>query len=626
MKILIFTHKKLLEEYATGHSEPIHALDTSLPLAFSSTEKQQLLDGYIEAVSDIGARNDFSLEWLCHPISEKNDLEPDNLFDQLVQYIAFRKFFANCKNGTAAVVTGSAFLIKNICTFAREGDMPFRVIGGDPNKRGLVRTVGSRVKRLLALTKGFIQCSRSNRQAAAGWNELDKTSAYTVIRTWFDERSLSLLKENKDVYFGKLPDYLLGNVPTTTTRYSADSSPEIPIFPVDGESKPRAHPKRSVRKLLYFGELVDGFEQILPELDRQSQSRTTAPIILGRSLVSGADYIKAVLFRNALGKNVLITVLGEERPIILDTDVSHVMQNYFQHHLSNPHILTNYLSYLAAYKLVKVLKIDTLYMPFENYAWEKLTWFAASQFPGTKVVSFQHAQVAKNATKFFVGKKESERINWPDRIVTPGKVTRDFLVEKNYPPAKTVAGCALRHDYVIPAEKIGRKKNKRILGQLWSFGKSLRLVEFIYAAGLHQSPHDYEVSLNCHPCHPLSKLAPHFSFINDGLFKEPAGGFVESFKTNDIVIYHGTTSCLDALANGVPVINVEFDDFITVDPLFGFDQFRWTVTAPEQLPAVISEIYALSDEEFYRRQHAGFEFVKEYFSPVNSENLEKFLL
>jgi hypothetical protein len=99
----------------------------------------------------------------------------------------------------------------------------------------------------------------------------------------------------------------------------------------------------------------------------------------------------------------------------------------------------------------------------------------------------------------------------------------------------------------------------------------------------------------------------------------------ESFRANDLVIYHGTTAGLDALANGLPVINVEFDDFISVDPLFDFNDFKWTVERPGELADAIEKVYALSDEDYYIKQKKGIEFVKDYFYPVNEENLGKFL-
>jgi hypothetical protein len=165
--------------------------------------------------------------------------------------------------------------------------------------------------------------------------------------------------------------------------------------------------------------------------------------------------------------------------------------------------------------------------------------------------------------------------------------------------------------------------NRRVLVQLWSVEKSARLINFIHAGGIH--PGKYHVTLSPHPCNPIEVLIPLLDFKYEDNFPIFTGRLQESFRANDLVIYHGTTAGLDALANGLPVINVEFDDFISVDPLFDFNDFKWTVERPEELADAIEKVYALSDEDYYIKQKKGIEFVKNYFYPVNEENLGKFL-
>ncbi len=92
-----------------------------------------------------------------------------------------------------------------------------------------------------------------------------------------------------------------------------------------------------------------------------------------------------------------------------------------------------------------------------------------------------------------------------------------------------------------------------------------------------------------------------------------------------MVLYSGTTVCLDALAGGLPVIDVEFDDFLSPDPLFDFSDFKWTAANREELLDAVEEISALSDDEYYKRQEKGLEYVQQYFLPVNEENLAEFI-
>jgi hypothetical protein len=96
------------------------------------------------------------------------------------------------------------------------------------------------------------------------------------------------------------------------------------------------------------------------------------------------------------------------------------------------------------------------------------------------------------------------------------------------------------------------------------------------------------------------------------------------FSQADLIVYSGTTVCLDALAQGIPVINVEFDDFLSPDPLFGFHDFKWTVKKPDELVSAFESIYKLTDSEYYSRQAKAFDFVRKYFYAVNNQNLQVF--
>jgi hypothetical protein len=544
---------------------------TDAAAVFTREEKEQILDEYNEIISDLGALNGYSLEWLCHPISEKNDLAPDTLLDRLIDFLTFQ------------------------CVVSKDG------------KRA--PTLARWLKKAVRLFKGAIQQQYWFMKSCFLWKQVDKNKTYTVIRTWFDGRSRVLMKDNKDIYFGRLPGFL----------------------------------KNNGLHVLYFGEFAYDFEHEFDNITKGLED----PVILGRSLLHGWDFVKGFCFQHTASRRIKL----QPGLKILGVDVDAVFRNYFQAHGQDQEIRANYLSYRAVVKLAKKIKIDRFYMPFENYAWEKLThlaivennclrrqetfsrnhhgwpisWTSQSfSLLESKLTSFQHAQVALNAAKFFMGEKERNSVVFPDRIVTVGEVTRRFLIErKHYPAERVVAGCALRQDYVISGERVERKQTRRVLAQLWSVEKSARLINFLHAAGIH--PGKFHVTISPHPCNPLEKLIPHLDFEYRDHFTLFTGSLKESFSVNDLVIYHGTTACLDALANGLPVINVEFDDFITVDPLFEFHDFKWTVSKPEELAGAIDAIYAMSDEEYYRRQQKGFEFVKNYFYPVNDENMRKFL-
>ena len=108
MKINIFDNEDMLIEYLKYNKGAIQILDFSkskkikralnnkiiFPYNFSLEEKHNLLEEYIETIFDLGKLNNYSLYWLCHPISEKNDLIPSNLFSQITDFLSFYRSYS----------------------------------------------------------------------------------------------------------------------------------------------------------------------------------------------------------------------------------------------------------------------------------------------------------------------------------------------------------------------------------------------------------------------------------------------------------------------------------------------------------------------------------------------------
>lgn len=344
------------------------------------------------------------------------------------------------------------------------------------------------------------------------------------------------------------------------------------------------------------------------------------PILVDDALLSWLDYFKAGLFRCKCRYKIKLP----DKITIHGVDTNFIFKNYFNAGLKSTYIAKHYLIYLAAKKLLRKVQVDHFFNLFENYAWEKVTTLAIRENPKKiKLTAFQHAQVAQSSTKFFLGKKESRCSPLPDKIVTLGEITRDFLVnQKKYPDDVTVTGCALRHNYPDVSGIIPRKHHNRILVFLWTFEYSIRLLNFLCSCNIPQDR--YAITVRPHPTLPFDALKPRLGREYNGIFRISNRSLKKDFARTDIVVYSGTTSCLDALASGLPVINIEFGDFVSPDPLFCFSDFKWTVNKPDELESAFESIYKLTDSEYYSRQAKAFDFVRKYFYAVNNQNLQVF--
>jgi hypothetical protein len=603
MKIYIFAdtgtfcQHPMFEEALAGvldfnrdpHLQDVYNGEIIQPKLFTAAEKQRLVDQYVEEISDIGDLNHYSLSWLCHPISEKNDLAPDNLFNQVIDFLYFFQVYQGISESggeTLAVLADSPVLVKSIIDLSRKQGFHCQVIGGLAPV--LKRTFSTGIRWRLSCIRNHYKLLKGKRSRARQRGLLlgkpDKRKTYTVVRTWFDHRSPSLINRDRDIYFGSLPGFL----------------------------------KKRGRDILYFGDIIDpGFG---PAFEVPQQGLRN-PVLLEGALLKWFDIWKGVRFHWRCKKNIRL----KDEIMIQNLDVGDVFENYLLMELKNFSIPINYFTFLAARRLVEKVKVERFFCLFENYSWEKVTALALRErSPGIKITSFQHAQVALGSIKFFMGTRESRGIPLPDRIVTLGQVTRDFLVnEKNYPPDSTVPGCALRHDYHQGWSRVPRQHRNHILVHLWTFRRSIEMLNFLFTCKVFRER--YSLTVSTHPNHPLEKLKPQLNFTDTGIFKVSTASLEANFQEADMVVYSGTTICLDALANGMPVINIEFQDFISPDPLFNFTGFRWNAANEQELLAAVEAIYGLSDTDYYERQKQARDFVRKYFYPVNEKNIGIFL-
>ncbi|MBN2057333.1 MAG: hypothetical protein JW782_00865 [Candidatus Saganbacteria bacterium] len=593
MKVSLFDNPDRLKGYLKERGEAVTVLSFDRDLVIDQArhrlvfpkpclpeEKLPIIEAYVEAVSEIGDQNGYSLAWLCHPISEKNELMPENLLDQLVDFLAFHRTFGGSNADELAVISGSSELLGNIAAFCQSRGVTVCSRLSRRPRPLFLRRLASCLFSSLALAKKILTAGTG----PLSWKKLDRAAGYSVIRTWFDQRSAAMISQDKDTYFGELPGRL----------------------------------KAGGRHVLYYGEIINAD----PRKVRQDLgSLPSGRVLLERTLLGWADLIRIVWF--TLTCRARVRLSGQI--MLQGVDVGPVFRNYMGLPRLDHALAANYATYLAAKKLVNKVQIKEFFNLYENYSWEKVTNLAVKQSgKRVRLIAFQHAQIAASSTKFFLGKKESERLPLPDKIITLGEVTSGHLVRAmNYPAARTVAGCALRHSYGRSSGSVARPASKRVLVFLWTFERSLEMLRFIKASRLAEA--GYDVVVSPHPNHPYEKLKPYLGFDDQGAYTVSRAGLKENIDAAMVVVYSGTTTCLDALASGRPVISVDFNDFIDPDPLFGLAEFKWTVSSPEALSPVVKSIEAMADADYYSAQAKAMDFVGSYFRPVDQENLKVFL-
>jgi predicted glycosyltransferase len=81
---------------------------------------------------------------------------------------------------------------------------------------------------------------------------------------------------------------------------------------------------------------------------------------------------------------------------------------------------------------------------------------------------------------------------------------------------------------------------------------------------------------------------------------------------------------MEAIALGIPAIYLDLGNFLNTDPMFGWSDFKWTVTEPFQLIDIIEHIESMHQDKFKNLQQQGVNYVYSYLKPVTPSNMQPF--
>ena len=153
---------------------------------------------------------------------------------------------------------------------------------------------------------------------------------------------------------------------------------------------------------------------------------------------------------------------------------------------------------------------------------------------------------------------------------------------------------------------------------------SLKLLRF-----LNESLQDMncpEVILRSHPFTPIEALTKKYDIKLPPNFKISKNrNFEEELKETSMLIYTDTTSSMEAVMCGIPVVCVDFKEPANSDPLFKISSFKWAVSNKEELLKAIDDIYSMNNDDYLKRYKEAMDYLKRYFYPVEGMYLKKFI-
>jgi len=417
--------------------------------------------------------------------------------------------------------------------------------------------------------------------------KLREREGLVLLHNWVDPRSFDANSEYHDNYFGGLAPHL---------RNKGESVVIIPhiLFTVP-------------------------YRQTLKKL-----AQSTEHFLVAESFLTIADVFRVFM------KTVLNIPTRKVYPAFEGIEVSEIIND----DLRRDWLVTRAASSLLLYKAVKRWKsagipIDTFIYAYENQVWEKAYCLALRKFyPSTKIIGYQHSSVPKMLLNHFFSKDELPILPFPDKVITNGRYTERLFKESGYDPAKVVCGGAIRYASLVNKEKHTtlRKETSSpviLVTPSTDRNEAIELVRKVIES-FGEMPR-YKIVFKFHPDCPYRSCAreigalPRHFVISD----KPTS---ELLQESNVLLYTTTTTSIEALALGVPILHIKSDFTIDLDHFADFrPSIRESVSTKNEIVATTEKLLSMDEKELSQQRLTWEELVSEMFGPVDESTFDLFL-
>jgi hypothetical protein len=264
--------------------------------------------------------------------------------------------------------------------------------------------------------------------------------------------------------------------------------------------------------------------------------------------------------------------------------------------------------------------------PFENKSLEKMLLLGVNHSQHkVKVLGYQHTAITPRHSTLFFRQREAACTPLPDKIVTVGKITKDYLEQVgNYPAKIFTTGAALRQRWTERLPKQNNKNLRVLLALSSSKDELIQSVKF-FKKVMQYIP-DLELGIRPHINFPLS-LLPDALMI---WLREKTLDLSHTLLEDNLIWCHLTsyvssTVALESLMRGKPVVNFSIGDIISPDPLIGDVPFHWSVNTPLKMAEVLMEIHQMSMSHYEQGSLKAVTYVSHYLSPITELSVQKFM-
>ena len=272
--------------------------------------------------------------------------------------------------------------------------------------------------------------------------------------------------------------------------------------------------------------------------------------------------------------------------------------------------------------------ISRIIYTYENQPWERaLCWETRRSLPEAVLVGYQHSRVPRMLLNYYLAPGGETEAPLPDRVVTVGEHTARMLSADGYGPIIRVGG-ALQMQSVLGLRSRTDKETERqdgapvLVAGGNGFGETAELLDLAFQ--LFAEDDGVPIVVKCHPIMPFEKVSGSIRPLpkNVQVSDEP---IEELMLKSSLMVYTGSTVCIQALALGLPVVHVRPQFDFDLDPLEAVPEARLEARGPDELREKVRWI--LDHRQEYRAQNRDLwnRVVEEMYGTVTDHSYRAFV-
>jgi len=248
----------------------------------------------------------------------------------------------------------------------------------------------------------------------------------------------------------------------------------------------------------------------------------------------------------------------------------------------------------------KKIPVRTLIFTYENNAWEKAFIKKIRQlYPETTCIGYQHSTTTPNFLYYYVSKSPIDQKYIPDYVITNGEYPSSFLKGNNFPRDKIITGGALRYlsgkrTNTVPSGSL-QHNNRILVTPPGIIDEAVELLEKVFEA-LKNNP-ELEILVKIHPFLSRTKLEERLPVDLSKKIRYATRPLYEILPAVNLLVYSTTSTCIEALSMGIPVLKIKSEHRLDLDPLGDFQgstPFISVAAQPEDIKDTILKMKELN--------------------------------